>query len=107
MLTSHNQVTQVTSPAHWGSVKTALVKSIRQGVLFDRKYWVRHSKSGDTLKPVYFSSTIMSDKVEQLKDRTSEFDCESAEALTLFSGEIPQGSKNSDKLPRGRRKRRQ
>jgi len=89
MLTSHNQVTQVTSPAHWVAVKAALVKSIREGVLFDRKYWVRHSKTGGTLKPIYFSSIIMGDKVGQLKDRTLEFDCISAEVLMLSSGEIP------------------
>jgi len=105
MLISHNQVTEVKSPAHWASVKTALIKSIREGVLFDRKYWVKHSKAGDILKPIYFSSIIMSDKVEQLKNCTSESDCESVEALTLSSGEIPQGSKHSYKLPRGRRQR--
>ncbi|KAF9645692.1 hypothetical protein BDM02DRAFT_471820 [Thelephora ganbajun] len=57
---------QVTSPAHWGSVKVALIKSIRKGVFFDRKYWARHSKAGDILKPVYFSSIIMNDKAQQL-----------------------------------------
>ncbi|KAF9646805.1 hypothetical protein BDM02DRAFT_3118097, partial [Thelephora ganbajun] len=58
--------TQVTSPAHWDSVKIALIKSIREGVFFDRKYWARHSKAGDVLKPVYLSSTIMNDKAQQL-----------------------------------------
>jgi len=86
-------------------VKTALVKSIREGVLFDRKYWVRHSKTGDTLKPIYFSSIIMGDKVEQLKGCMSEFNCESAEPLTLSSGEIHQRSKHSNKLPGRRRQR--
>jgi len=47
-------------------VKVALIKSIRSGVLFDRKYWARHLRTGDTLKPVYFSSIVMSDKVQQL-----------------------------------------
>lgn len=59
-------VTQITSPANWSSVKMALAKSIRTGVFFDRKYWVRHLKSGDALKPIYFSSTIMEDKAQQL-----------------------------------------
>ncbi|KAF9785433.1 hypothetical protein BJ322DRAFT_830356 [Thelephora terrestris] len=59
--------TQVKSPAHWDSVKIALIKSIRTGVFFDRKYLTRHSISGDGLKPVYFSSTIMKDKTEQVK----------------------------------------
>ncbi|KAF9645626.1 hypothetical protein BDM02DRAFT_3119977 [Thelephora ganbajun] len=57
---------QVTSPAHWDSVKIALIKSIRKGMFFDRKYWARHSKAGDVLKPVYLSSAIMSDKAQQL-----------------------------------------
>jgi len=105
MLILRNQTTQVKSPTHWASVKTALVRSIREGVFFDRKYWVRDSKAGNPLKPVHFSSIIMSDKAEQLKDCTSEFDCEPAEAVTLSSGEIPPGSKRSHKLPGGRRQR--
>ena len=64
--TLHNQTAQVTSPTNWASVKVALIKSIRSGVLFDRKYWARHSMTGDALKPVYFSSIVMSDKVQQL-----------------------------------------
>jgi hypothetical protein len=43
-----------TTPAHWATVKIALVKSIRNGVFFDRKYWARDYKTGDILKPVYF-----------------------------------------------------
>ena len=66
MLTSYGQTIQVTSPTHWASVKVALIKSIREGVFFDRKYWARHSKAGGILKPVYFSSIIMGDKVQQL-----------------------------------------
>jgi hypothetical protein len=71
-LTSRNQVEQVASPAHWAAVKIALIKSIRKGVLFDRKYWVRHSKTGDALKPVYFSSIVMGDKAQQLNNCTSK-----------------------------------
>ncbi|KAF9785419.1 hypothetical protein BJ322DRAFT_829074 [Thelephora terrestris] len=40
--------TPVTSPGHWASVNTALIKSIRKGVFFDRKYWARHSKGAAT-----------------------------------------------------------
>ena len=47
-------------------MKAALIGSIRKGVFFDRKYWARHLKIGDVLKPIYFSSTIMEDKSEQL-----------------------------------------
>jgi len=57
-----------TSPAHWAAVNVALIKSIRSGVFFDRKYWARHSKAGDILKPVYFSSIIVSDNAQQLNN---------------------------------------
>ena len=50
-----------------------LIKSIREGVLFDRKYWVRHSKTGDVLKPIYLSSTIMGHKMQQLNSCASKF----------------------------------
>ena len=73
VLISVNQPAPVTSPAHWNSVKTALVKSIRTGVFFDRKYWARHSNTGDALRPVYFSSAIMDDKTHQLSKCESEF----------------------------------
>jgi hypothetical protein len=67
------QTTRPSSPAHWAYVKEALIKSIRQGVFFDRKYWARHSKTGHVLKPIYFSNTIMSDKAQQLDKRASKF----------------------------------
>ena len=38
-----------------------MVKSIKQGVFFDKKYWTRHSKDGRVLKPIYFSSLIVGD----------------------------------------------
>ena len=69
------QITKPTSPGHWNLVKVALIKSIREGVFFDRKYWVRHAKAGHALKPIYFSSTIMNDRAEQLNKRTSIFCC--------------------------------
>ena len=71
VLILHNQITQVKSPAHWDLVKAALIISIRKGIFFDRKYWARHSKGGDLLKPVYLSSTVMSDKAQQLNNRVS------------------------------------
>ncbi|KAF9790973.1 hypothetical protein BJ322DRAFT_1039080 [Thelephora terrestris] len=58
--------TQVTSSTHWPAVNTALIKSIRTGVFFDSKYWARHLRNGNTLKPVYFSSMIMEDAAHQL-----------------------------------------
>ena len=88
------QITKVKSPAHWAAVKTALIKSIREGVFFDRKYWARNARSGDVLKPVYFSSTVMKDMSHQLDKRASQFRCGVAEALKAGSGEIPQGSEH-------------
>ena len=88
--TLDHQTTQVTSPEHLSSVNTALIKSIRKGVFFDRKYWARHSKAGDALKPVYFSSAIMGDRSQQLNECALEFCHGFAEVLTVVSGEIPQ-----------------
>ena len=99
--TSRNQTVQVTSPTHWASVKVALIKSIRSGVLFDRKYWVRHLRTGHTLKPIYFSSIIMSDKAQKLNSCTSNCGYGFTTALSVLSGQIPQGSKHSHKRPRG------
>ena len=70
---SNNQATPPTSPAHWASVNTALIKSIRTGVFFDRKYWTRHSKTGNLVKPIYLSSIIMNDKEQQLNKGVSAF----------------------------------
>ena len=38
-----------------------MIKSMRQGVFFDQKYWTRRSKNGRALKPIYFSSLIVGD----------------------------------------------
>ena len=88
LTTPHNQAAQVTSPAHWASVKIALIKSIRKGAFFDRKYWARHSKAGDVLKPVYFSSTIMGDKTQQLNKCASKFGHGFGGVLRAASGQI-------------------
>jgi len=85
----------------------ALIKSISKGVFFDRKYWARHSRSGDILKPVYFSSIIMGDKVQHLDSCASEFVCGSAEVLRVASGNLFRRPERSHKLPRGGRQHRQ
>ena len=105
-LTSHNQVAQVTSPAHWATVKLALIRSISKGVFFDRKYWARHSNAGDVLKPVYFSSIIMGDKVQQLNGCASKSVYVSIAALRVVSGNISQESESYNLL-RGRCQHRQ
>jgi len=86
VLTLCNQATPVTSPARWTSVKIALIKSIRRGVFFDRKYWARHSKTGDIMKPVYFSSIVMGDKTQELNSRTSKSGHRFTEELNVSSG---------------------
>ena len=87
-LAPHKQAVHVSSPAHWPSVKTSLVKSICIGVFFDRKYWARHLKTRDAFRPVYFSSMIMGDTAHQLHKRRSEVGHELAEALRIVSGKI-------------------
>jgi len=83
VLTSRNQTAQVTSPTNWAAVGIALIKSLHKGVFFDRKYWVRHSKAGGVLKPIYFSSIIMDGKAQQLNKCTSKFGC--AHRLWVFA----------------------
>ena len=50
------QVQPTPSPANRGPVKIALIRSIREGTFFDRKYRVRNSKSARALRPLYISS---------------------------------------------------
>ena len=88
-------------------MKTALIKSIRKGVFFDREYWARHSKAGGVFKPVYFSSIIMGDRVQQLNGCESKFVYEFTEVLSVASGNIPRGSKRSHDLLNVEPKRRQ
>lgn len=59
-------------PTHWDAVIMALSKSIHGAIFFDRKYWARHSKAGDVLKPVYFSSIIIDDKAQELNKCASK-----------------------------------
>jgi hypothetical protein len=82
-------------------VKIALIKSIRKGVFFDKKYWARNSKGGDVLKPVYFSSTIMDDKAQQVKKCPFNFCYKISKVLRAASGEISQGPECYDKRSRG------
>jgi len=82
-------------------VKIAVIKSIRKGVFFDRKYWARHSKAGDVLKPVYFSSTIMNDETQQVNKCTLDFCYKISKVLRVASGEIYQGPERYDKRSGG------
>lgn len=40
-------------------LQRAIVKSIREGVFFDLKFWARHSKKGSVFKAIYFSGIIV------------------------------------------------
>ena len=41
-----------------------MVKLIREGVFFDRKYWAQYSKKESVLKAIYFSSSIAGDELK-------------------------------------------
>ncbi|KAF9785422.1 hypothetical protein BJ322DRAFT_829530 [Thelephora terrestris] len=65
-------IVRAVSHDNWTPVRTALIKSIREGVFFDRKYWARHYKAGDVLEPIYFSSACMGGNVQLLNKCTSK-----------------------------------
>jgi len=44
----------------------ALIKSIREGIFFDRKYWTRYSKTAKALRPLYISSTVADKKLSYI-----------------------------------------
>ncbi|KAF9785359.1 hypothetical protein BJ322DRAFT_826989 [Thelephora terrestris] len=54
------QISPTPSPANWMRVEVALIKSIRKGIFFDRKYWTRHSQTKSALRPIYISSAVLS-----------------------------------------------
>ena len=96
-----HQVPRVVSPEHWTAVRIVLIKSIREGVFFDRKYWARHSKAGDVLKPIYLSRACMDDKMQQLNKCASKPIGQCAGVLSVHSGQIRQGSKPPHERSRG------
>ena len=59
-----SQIPTPNSLARWNVLKTALVKSIHEGVFFDRKCWVLHSRKGSAFKAVYFSNVIIGNELE-------------------------------------------
>ena len=52
------------SPTGWKVLQTALVKSIREGIFFDRECWALHSRKGNAFKAIYFSSVIIGNELE-------------------------------------------
>ena len=51
------------------NVKTALIRSIREGVFVDRKYWARRSRAGQVLQPVYLSSIVAGQRLPYIDNR--------------------------------------
>lgn len=58
----------VSYPANRELVESALIKSIRTGMFFDRRYWARHSKTAKTLQPIHISSIVAGDKLRRIND---------------------------------------
>ena len=56
-------------PANCELVESALIKSIRTGMFFDRRYWARYSKTAKVLQPIHISSTVAGDKLRRINDR--------------------------------------
>ena len=59
----------VPSLANCKLVESALIKSLRTGRFFDRRYWTRHPKTAKTLRPIYISSIVAGDKLRRINDR--------------------------------------
>lgn len=73
----------------WNAFQTAIVKSIREGVFFDRKYWAQNPAEGGALKAIYFSSIIAGDKLKACEcgHVTSARNCDSGiEGIVYSSG---------------------
>ena len=87
------------TPYRWDSLTTALIKSVRTGVFFDKKCWARNR---NILKPLYFSSIIMEDKAHELGKCELKFIFRGSKALSIPSGEVSQGQKPSLRRSRGR-----
>ena len=87
-------MTQVTRPTHWAFLEAALIRSIHEGLFFDKKYWARHSSAGDVLKPVYLASTVMHGRIVELNKCVSRFLYWRAAVLSASSGEIPRGTRS-------------
>jgi hypothetical protein len=52
----HRQGLPTPGPASRRPVEIALIKSIREGIFFDRKCWTRDLKTARDLRPLYISS---------------------------------------------------
>ena len=57
------------TPENRKRVRIALIKSIREGVFVDRKYWAQRSRAGQVLQPVYFSSIVAGQMLPYIDNR--------------------------------------
>ena len=65
---THRQGQVTSSLVNWKSVEIALIKSIREGIFFDRKYWARNSKAARALRPLYISSIAAGECLPYIND---------------------------------------
>jgi len=66
---THRQVQLTPDLTNWRPVKIALIRSIREGIFFDRKYWARDSKSARGLRPLYISSIATGECLSHIDSR--------------------------------------
>ena len=67
---AHRQGQHPPYPAKWTrrSIRMAFIKSIREGIFFDRKYWTRNSKTSRALRPLHISSIVASEYLSHIDD---------------------------------------
>ncbi|KAF9645618.1 hypothetical protein BDM02DRAFT_3271586 [Thelephora ganbajun] len=63
---ARSSVRPTSGPANQRCLEIALIKSIREGVFLDRKYWTRHSKTAKVLRPVYISSIVIGERLRYI-----------------------------------------
>ena len=71
LLSPHPRPTSpaTSTPTNWENVKIALIRSIREGVFVDLKYWARRSRAGQVLQPVYLSSIVAGQRLSYIDIR--------------------------------------
>ena len=66
---AHRQRQRALYHANRRSIRVALIESIRKGILFDRKYWARNSKTSRALRPLYISSIVAGESLSHIDGR--------------------------------------
>ena len=65
-LGTHLQQEPTPASANWECIEIALIKSIREGTFFDKRYWTRQSKTARALRPVYLSTIIVGGYLQRI-----------------------------------------